>query len=200
MQADVIMLYYLKGQWEVDQYSAGLKLMQVWYWLPTIVLQNILPYFVMIQKEHAMIRFQRNIVVLFRYGIWSSVVIAILISVFSHEITLLLFGDQYTQTNVVLLVTSWSLIFVCLGIFSQVWIISEERQIYALYRAVAGLIVIIVVNLVLIPPLGAVGAALSMVVGYSVASFFFDLVLPSTRALFLYKLKALLPKNFMLAK
>ena len=193
MQADVVMLHYLKGRWAVGQYSVGLKLVQVWYLLPTIVLQNILPYFVTLKKDHAMLRFEQHMVTLFRYGIWLSVIMAILISVFSHEIALLLFGKQYMGSGEVLLIASWSLVFVCLGVFSQVWIISENKQNYSFYRTVAGLVVVIVMNFLLIPSLGAVGAALSMVVGYSVAGLFFDLVLPSTRLLFLYKLKALLP-------
>jgi Na+-driven multidrug efflux pump len=60
---------------------------------------------------------------------------------------------------------------VFLGAALSRWLIAEDRLRFSLVRHGTGALVNVGLNLVLIPPLGGVGAAISTLVSYAVASF-----------------------------
>ena len=105
----------------------------------------------------------------------------------------ILFGAEYAGASDVLSAHIWAAVFVFLGVASGRWFIAEGLQMLSLYRALAGAVINVALNLLLIPEYGAIGAAWATVLSYAVSALFFDLIQKPTRHLFRMKLKSFDP-------
>ena len=85
----------------------------------------------------------------------------------------------------------WNTVF--LGFFSAsgCWYIAENLQKIAFWRNSLGGVANIILNLLLIPPLGAVGSAIASLVSRFLSSFVFEAFSTKTRDVFYMKLRAL---------
>ena len=121
-----------------------------------------------------------------------SCAIAATITLFAPALVSLVFGNSYDEAALVLRLHVWSVVFIYLGIVQTIWDICENRLWLNFSRTGAGAIVNIVLNLLLIPRCGPLGAACATVIAYSFASFLFNAVIPDTRRIFMIQLRALI--------
>jgi PST family polysaccharide transporter len=89
----------------------------------------------------------------------------------------LLYGHAYAATSTVLAIHVFGNIPIALGIAQSNWIINERRNMFSLYRTVAGAISNVLLNLLLIPRYGAVGAAAASVAAQVIAAMLSNLVM-----------------------
>jgi O-antigen/teichoic acid export membrane protein len=97
--------------------------------------------------------------------------IAVGVSVLSGPLIFLLYGTSYAESAPILAIHVWAGPFVFLGAALSRWLIAEDRLRFSLVRHGTGALVNVALNLILIPPLGGIGAAISTLVSYAVASF-----------------------------
>jgi len=108
---------------------------------------------------------------------WLSITGSTFIFTFSEFITVTLFGKEFNGTASVLSIHLWASIAVFLGVASSQYLLIEQLQKYSLYRTLIGLITNVILNLLLIPDMGAKGAALATLISYFIATyslFFFN--------------------------
>ena len=103
----------------------------------------------------------------------------------------LLFGDAYLEAVPVLAIHIWASLFVFLGVASSRWFLAENLQKLMLVRTVLNGLINILLNLLLIPDYGAVGAAIALLVAQAAGTFIFDHFREDTRRLFYMKLSSL---------
>ncbi len=120
-----------------------------------------------------------------------SVSIALPMTFLSTSLVVQIFGKAYVASGTILAIHIWASVFVFLGVANGKWFLAENRQILSFQRTALGAVVNIVVNLILIPNYGAVGAAVATVFSYAVAAFFSDLLQEETRHIFYMKVHAL---------
>jgi PST family polysaccharide transporter len=84
----------------------------------------------------------------------------------------------------------WAAPLIFLGVAGTKWLIVEGYQNIVMVRSVLGLVVNIILNFVLIPELGAEGAALALLATAG-SMLIFELWEPRTRPLFFSKVRAL---------
>ena len=113
----------------------------------------------------------------------------------SNAIVVFLYGAAYQNAGSVLAIHIWAGVFVSLGVVSSSWLINENMQRVTLYRTLSGAIVNVVLNLVLIPIYGLLGAAIATVISYTIAGLLFDLFNKKTRIMFRMKVNAILFKG-----
>lgn len=75
------------------------------------------------------------------------------------------------------------------------WFVAQNMNRALAQRAIAGLVINLVIGVLLIPRLGGIGAATSTVVAYLFVGLFADLLHPASRSMVAVKLTALLPRN-----
>lgn len=197
MRIDQIMIKEMLGEKEVGLYSAAVKLSEVWYFIPIIITNSLFPAIISakgMSENFYYMRLQR----LYTLLVWIGISVALPMTFLSDSLITLLYGVAYKEAGQVLMIHIWASIFVSLGVASGSWLISENLQRYALYRTSLGAIVNVILNLILIPGLGLIGAAIATVIAQSVASFFFDLFTTKTRKVFIMKLKTLYFSNLTL--
>ena len=88
---------------------------------------------------------------------------AILITFTGPSLITILFGHEYQLAGEVLRIHFWAGIFVALGVGITQWYVAENRLSISLYSTIAGALINVLMNLLLIPEFGITGAALSTV-------------------------------------
>src|SRR5439155_3122962 len=128
--------------------------------------------------------YERRLLRVFRALVWTAFAIALPVSIFASWITRTLFGAAFRDSGPVLAIHIWSAPAFFMGYGITNWFIAENRQIGLFTRSLAGAAANVLLNLWLIPALGARGAALATLVSQLAAYWLVNGVAPSTRGLF----------------
>src|SRR5690606_10271553 len=108
--------------------------------------------------------FDERVKGLFGLMILCGLVVALPTSILSGWVVSILFGDSFSEAGSVLAVHIWVGLFISLGMAASKWFVVENLQKLFLYRTLTGLVVNFFLNLILIPPYGVVGAAVSTLI------------------------------------
>ena len=186
---DQIMLGEMIGDEAVGIYTAALRLSEVWYLVPTIIVATVFPTLVTNHK-YDYNRFQRNLQKLFGALVKSAVALAFIVSICSESIVSLVYGEQYVSAAGVLKWHIWGGIFVFFGAAWFRWMVIEGLQKTVALMNFMSLVANVILNLILIPPYGAVGAAIATTISYSLGHTVFALLFPNQRTAVLMFIKS----------
>jgi O-antigen/teichoic acid export membrane protein len=180
MKIDQIMIQNLLGSEAVGYYAAAIKLSEPWYFIPGVIVGTLYPMIVK-TKEYSEKKYNELMIKIYASMIWTAIIIGTLISFFSSEIVSLVFSNTYMESQKVLIIHIWASIFVYIGIISSKWFIIENLQKYSFYRTLAGLVINIILNYILIPHYGIEGAAIATLFSQALASYLFNFITINTR-------------------
>ncbi|MDJ0693022.1 flippase [Mastigocoleus sp. MO_188.B34] len=192
MKIDQIMLGQIVGSSAVGIYSAAAKMSEVWYFIPTAISSSVAPKLYKFKEESETI-YYRRLKQLIKLLVVLALVIALPITFISGNLITLLFGQSYIAAGSILAIHVWACIFVFMGIASSPWFVAEGLTHFSLHRTLAGAIINIILNFLLIPKYGGVGAAIATVISQAVASFLGNAMHPQTRKIFWIQIASFLP-------
>jgi polysaccharide transporter, PST family len=192
MRIDQIMLGQMIGDKAVGVYSAATRISEIWYFVPTAVSSSVMPSIFKIKEVSEDLYYQR-IGQLNRWLVWTSIVVAGVMTFAATPVTTMLYGQDYVEAGSILAVHIWASIFVFTGVATYGWFIAENFTDLLLYRALSGAIVNVILNWILIPIYGGLGAAIATVIAQAVASLLFNSFNSKTRNLFFLQISSLLP-------
>jgi len=175
----------------VGQYAAAVRLSEAWYFIPSVISASLFPAIINVKKSNKV--YKERLQKLYSMMVWIGLLIALPMTFLADYLVDTLFGLAYHLAGDVLVLHIWTVIFVGLGVASSKWFIVENLQSYSFYRTLAGGILNILLNLILIPKWGIYGAALATLFSQIMATYFFDLFNLKTREMFYMKSKALVP-------
>ncbi len=178
MRIDQIMIGSMMTEADVGIYSVAVKLSEVWYVIPLAVTQSVMPGIVSARKAQNG-SYEQKLIWLIALLFWSSFLVAILVTFTGPALVTLLFGHEYRLAGDVLRIHFWAGIFVALGVGISQWYLAENRLRISLYGTIAGALINLLMNLLLIPEFGITGAALSTVGSYFVSAYLSALFFPS---------------------
>lgn len=187
MRIDQVMIKNMLGDREAGLYSAAMRLVEVWYFIPMIITRSVFPAIVNAKKVSEELYYKR-LHQLFSLLIWMAIFIAIPMSVFSHQIIYLLYGDKYLSAAYVLKIYVWACIFSFFGTARGNWLVVENLQNIGLYYVIFGSLTNIILNLIMIKKNGIIGAAEATVMTSIFVALLFPLlnkrVRPSVKMFF----------------
>jgi len=192
MKIDQIMLGQMVGDEAVGIYSAAVRVSEVWYFIPTTIVASVFPA-ILEAKKRSEAQYYQRLQRLYDLMVWLSVSVALPMTLLSTPIVTLLFGEAFAASGPVLAIHIWAALFVFLGVASGKWFLAENRQLLSFQRTALGMIVNVILNFLLIPGFGVMGAAIATVISQATAAWFFDSVQLVTRRMFFMKLKAMNP-------
>ena len=190
MKVNQVMVQQMLGNTAVGYYAAAVKLSEVAYLIPGIIVSSLFPAVINAKQNNEKLYYNR-LQNLFTLLAWLAILIALPVTFLSDYIVHYLYGNLYSQASSVLAIHIWAGFFVFLSVASGIWFINENIQIFDFYRNFLGLLINILLNYFLIPLYGITGAASAAVVSYIFSGLLFDLYHKKTRIIFWMKLKTM---------
>ena len=191
LRIDQIMIGNMLGDSEVGIYSAAVRISEIWYFLPQAVAIAVYPNLIETRKKGKKFFYERYLT-LFRLMNIITISFGLLITLCSEFVITLLFGEAFAGAAPVLAIHIWGGFFSFLAIVGDKSYIIEGLQRLFFVRMIFGAILNIVLNLILIPQYGVIGAATGLLLTQFFVSYFVELFHPKTRFLFLLKTKSFL--------
>jgi PST family polysaccharide transporter len=195
MRSDQVLLGKLASKTAVGQYSAAIRLSEIWYAIPMIVCASVMPKILM-SRDRDLSRYYARLQRLYEVMILISAAVALATQVAGPFVIWLLYGPQYSAAAGILSIHIWTGVFVFVGVVSGSQLVQENLTVSVLQRTFLGAILNIVLNLFWIPRWGGMGSAMATLIAQSFAGYFADLLDARTRHIFRMKTQAWL--NFLL--
>ncbi|RVQ65800.1 flippase [Croceicoccus ponticola] len=170
VRVDAVMVGQMLGNAEVGIYSAAIRISEAWNFVPLILVTAAFPALLALRLADPD-AYRQQLQSLMSLLVAICLIVAIVIEIGGDELIYRLYGPQYAGAGPILKISVWNAVFVALGFASGRWLIAEDLARYALFRNLIGLMINVLLNLLLIPKLGAKGAAISTLIAYICANF-----------------------------
>jgi polysaccharide transporter, PST family len=198
MRIDQVMLGNIISNEAVGNYTVGVRLAEIWYFIPIAIVSSIAPKIFESKQEsqdlyHDRIQKALNFLVIIVY------VISISTACFSSQIITVLYGSEYISSSTTLAIYVWSNVFVALGLIRNTWVTTEGLFKFGSVTTFVGAALNVTLNSILIPRYASAGAALATVISYSVSDYLILLLYPPSQKLGWMMTKAL-ALDFVISK
>lgn len=174
MKIDQLMVQNIAGVEEAGAYATVATLSEAWNFIPTVIITTLFPAILNARRDD-LNRYKKRIQNLYDLMIYLSLPAAIIITFASHLIYKV-YTPEYAYAAPVLSVHIWSGVFVFLGAANSQYLIAEGYVKLTFIRTGFGAIVNILLNLILIPKMGMMGAAIATLIAYASSAFFVLLI------------------------
>ncbi len=178
MKIDQIMVQNIAGVAEAGAYSTVANLSEAWNFIPVVIVTSLFPA-ILNAKRDDVARYKRRIQHLYDLMVYLSLPFALIIT-FASPLIYKLYKPEFAYAAPTLSVHIWSGVFVFLGTASSQYLIAENFIKLTFIRTGFGAIVNIVLNLLLIPKMGIMGAAIATLAAYASAPIL-TLFIPKVR-------------------
>jgi O-antigen/teichoic acid export membrane protein len=176
MKIDAIMVQNISGAKEAGAYATVANLSEVWNFIPSVIVTTLFPAILNAKRDN-LDRYKKRIQNLYDLMVYISLPIAIIVTFAAPLIYRILpFKPEYYYSAPALSVHIWSGVFVFLGAASSQYLIAENLSKLTFVRTGFGAVINIVLNLLLIPHMGMMGAAIATLVAYASATFVIILI------------------------
>ena len=170
MRIDQIMIGQMLGDEAVGIYSAAVRISEVWYFIPIAVTASVFPSIIEAKKQSEAL-YRQRLQKLYDLMVILALIVAIPMMFLSDYVIGVLYGLAYVKSGTVLAISIWAGIFVFLGSACGNYARIENMTVYSLYQTVIGMVMNIILNILLIPVWGEIGAAIATVISYACATF-----------------------------
>ena len=172
-QTDKLMLKQMLSESEVGYYATATAICNMWTFVLQAIIDSVYPSILRL-KNIDQAAYERKNRQLYAIVFYVSFFVSGGFLVLGQWIVEILYGQAYLPAAPVLKMVTWYTAFSYLGVARNAWIVSEGRQKYLKYMYGCAAVMNVVVNAMLIPKMGAVGAALASLV----TQVFTSIVLP----------------------
>ena len=184
MKTDQLMLGYMVNEAEVGIYVAATRLSEAWYFIGLTLIGAYFPKFIETLKNKGQHAYEAEIINKGRWLIWGALILAGITTFISPWLISFLYGAAYSASATVLMVTIWAVPFVYLGTISTKMYIVLNKKCSILYRSIAGLVVNICLNYLLIPQYGAFGAGVASLIAQVFSCYLFNVMINNSLVYF----------------
>jgi len=163
MRMDQLLLSTLHGAEELGMYSAVVPFSEAPYTIAAIVVACVAPWIAKLRVQ-SVEHYKKAMQKLFTSMFIAALLLSTFLAVFADELVSWALGYDYAKSGSVLAIHALASVFVFLGMVQALWIVNERRPQVALAQTLCGAFTSVVLNLLLIPKYGAMGAASAYVI------------------------------------
>lgn len=197
-RADQILINTKIGPLELGYYAAAIGFIEIFSFVPIIINSSFTPaimnakkrseaeYFYRLQKYYSLM------FVLF-------LVVALPIFIFGKQLVILLYGIDFSRAGFIFSLMALRVFFTNMGVARSQFILNEKLYHYNFIATLIGAIVSIILNYLLVPYYGLVGAIIISYLSYFISTFFIDIFTEKTRYNLWLMLKGILTAYKVLA-
>ena len=162
MKIDQVMIKEMLGKTSVGHYAAAVKISEAWYFVPVVINSSLFPAIINAKKRSRKEYYER-LKILYSFMLFSAVAISIPITIYSKYIISSLYKDQFDQASTVLMFHIWAGVLVSFGVVTSSIVIANNKQNNALISTSIGATSNIILNFLMIPRFGIIGAAFATI-------------------------------------
>jgi len=196
MKIDQVMIKEMLDAEQVGLYAVAVRLSEAWYFIPVAITSSLFPAIINAKKKSEELYYQR-LQKLYDLMVWLAVAIALPTTFLAPWIIRVLYGNAFLQASGVLSIHIWAGVFVFLGVASGKWFLAENYIKKNFYRTFLGMVVNVILNFVLIPQYGIMGAAVATLSGQISANFIYDFFDKQTHVSLRLKINSLIPMYYL---
>lgn len=163
LQIDQVMIEQYLGLEQTGLYGVAVRLSESWYFIPTIIVGTLFPYFVGLREKNKNL-YQCRLIQLYFVMFWLGMGAGVVTQLFGENIIVILFGEIYRGSFEALVINIWAGIFVAQAMAKGIWDIAENMQFYRIISNSIAILINICGNVLLIPAYGITGAAVATIV------------------------------------
>lgn len=177
---DQVMLGNMVGNNEVGQYSAAMRLIEMFAFIPMIVSSTLAPYIARAKLENEG-HYQKRLTDFYRLMFIAFLFVAVPIYFLGEWVVTLLYGTGYQRAGWLLTLFAIRLFFANFGVAKSLYMTNESLFKYSLVTAIFGAAINIIGNYTLIPLYQSEGAVIASVLSFAVTVFIVDGFFKKTR-------------------
>lgn len=162
-QTDRIMIKLFMSNEHVGYYSAALTCATMFGFVFAAIIDSIRPI-AYEKKKLSNQKFEQSITEMYSIIIYFSLFVSLIMTIFSPIIIEIMYGKDYGNSIEILRLIVWFSTFSYLGTIRNIWITAEGKQKYLWIINLSGAILNIILNYILIPVYGTMGAAFASLV------------------------------------
>ena len=114
--------------------------------------------------------------------IWSGILVCVLIVIVSPYLFVILYGERYRPSGLILAITCWSVIFQYISYARNIWLILYDCHKYELIFNLLGIVINVLLNIIFTPLYGLHAAAIIFVFTQFFVAIILPLVFSKTRS------------------
>lgn len=159
-QTDKIMLKHMINDAEIGYYATATAICSMWCFVLSAIIDSITPP---IMQAYSKDKVKYNYLnrALYCIVFYISAFVSIIFTVFGEFVITILYGDTYLPAVAPLRIITWYTAFSYLGVARNAWIVCENKQKHLKYIYATAAFSNVILNIIFIPWLGAVGAAIA---------------------------------------
>ncbi len=163
---DQVMIGKMLDNHSLGIYSAGVKLAEIWYFIPVLICGVVLPSIISAYKSDTAL-YKKRTRKLFQFITGLTALFALFEFVFAKFIIFFIFGKAYAGSVGVLQVYTWAGVFIAMIITMNQTLTVENRTRLIMISSCASAGINILLNLIFIPKFGIIGSAWATFFSYA---------------------------------
>lgn len=172
-QTDKLMIKQMINEEEVGYYSIAIAICMMWTFVLQAIIDSIYPTILKLKNVNEE-QYKTKNRQLYCIVFYISLVVSICFTIFGKLIVFILYGKEFISAVPILRIVTWYIAFSYLGVARNAWIVSEGKQNKLKYLYAFAAVINVIFNFILIPILGAAGAAIASLL----AEMMISLILP----------------------
>ncbi len=162
-QTDKIMLKFMIDSEAVGYYSAAVTCATMFGFVFAAIIDSARPVIIE-ARQRSNVEFEKNMTMLYSVIFYLALMVSCVITLFAPLIIQIMYGADYGASVAPLRLIVWYIAFSLFGSVRNIWILAEEKQQYLWRINLCGAVANVVLNAILIPTWGIMGAAFASLV------------------------------------
>ena len=190
-RVDQVLLHKLANDRELGYYASAVNLTEVFSAFPVAVMASLFPILCQLHNDER--RFESYAALSFRYMAVVAFGLCIGTTLAAHDAIRILYGSAFQSAAPMLAVLIWSEGAVFFGVVISSALIARNLQKLTLVPNILGAVLNLLLNLVMIPRYGGLGAAWATTISYFIAGVLAYLLFPAAWPIARLGLRTFLP-------
>lgn len=188
MKSSQLIIHSLLSNESVGVFAPAQMLSEIWYFIPVAIVTSVAPAIAR-KKILSEIEYEKSLQILFSIMWIISILIALIVCIFSQYIINIILGESYKGSAIILSIYIFTLVPVCIGLAQSLWFINENKQYLLLYQSLSSAMISVVLNILLIAKYGIIGGVIAILLTQLIQTFIIGSIL--SPRLFILKIESL---------
>lgn len=194
-QTDRVMLKNMVDNSSVAYYSVAVTLAGLMSIVTSAIIEGFRPEIIGSYNSGNQKLYEKRLTQAYAVTFWICIAYGVFITIFAKQIILLLYGEKYLPSVPALSLIVWYTSFSYFGIIHNIYMVAENKQKWVQVTTLVGALTNIILNTLLIPSLGIVGAATASLATQFIGNFITPAIIPSLRPIIRYSIRGIVLKE-----